>query len=144
MFCIISTHYYFLVGWGENFPVECGKACGDLEYFIVAFSTAYHIYDFLACAYLGLLDSDDIFHHGSVIIITMLLIITDQGTNYWVGVLAMSEFSIPFLHIRLILRNLELIQTKAYQMSEVCYFGCYFIGRVIIGTVLVWQIMTCD
>ena len=108
------------------------------------FSTSYHCYDLLSMQYFGLLESDSIFHHGSVILITLMLVITDQALNYWVGVLAMSEFSVPFLHVRLILRNLELSATKAYQFSETCYFACYFIGRAIIGAILVWQIMTCE
>ena len=55
-FCIISTNYYFFSGWGESFPPECGKSTAELEYFIVMFSSAYHLYDILALMYLGIID----------------------------------------------------------------------------------------
>ena len=42
------------------------------------------------------------------------------------------------------MRHLGLSRTKAYEFTENCYFGFYFIGRVIIGTVLIWNIMICD
>ena len=37
-----------------------------------------------------------------------------------------------------------LSKTKAYYFFEDCYFALYFIGRVIIGSILIWNIMVCD
>ena len=48
------------------------------------------------------------------------------------------------MHIRVILRQIGLGRTKAYYLIEDCYFALYFIGRIIIGTVMLWYIMTCD
>ena len=56
----------------------------------------------------------------------------------------MSELSIPFMHIRLIMRQMGLSKTKAYYFFEDCYFALYFIGRVMIGSVLIWNCMLCD
>ena len=54
------------------------------------------------------------------------------------------EISGPFMHIRVILRQIGLGRTKAYYLIEDCYFVLYFIGRIVIGTIMLWYIMTCD
>ena len=73
-FCIISTSYYFLIGYGNNIHIVCGQSTTDIEYFITIVSTGYFIYDLIGMLYLGILDSDGVFHHGAVIIITTMLI----------------------------------------------------------------------
>ena len=144
LFCIVSTSYYFAVGNPTNTDIVCGGSLTELEYSIIVVSTGYLIYDLFGMAYLGLLDKDGIFHHGVCVLITFQLIRLDQGCNFWVGVLFMSEVSIPFMHCRLILRQMGLSKTKAYYFFEDCYFALYFIGRVLIGSVLIWNCMICD
>ena len=141
LFCIVSTTYYFLT---TSIYIECGGSTTALEYSILVVSTGYLCYDLLCMMYLGILDLDGTFHHSMAIIVSSLLIILDSGTNYWVGVLAMSEVSIPFLHMRCILRTIGLSKTKAFYLCEDLYFGLYFIGRALVGSVLIWNIMICD
>ena len=136
LFCTFGALIYFASD--SNMSIKCGGSTTDLEYFMIIVSTGYFVYDVLCMLYLGLLDSDGSFHHGAVIIITWSLLCYDQGCNYWVGVLLMSECSIPFMHCRLIMRSLHLSRTKAYNFFEDMYFSLYFIGRVIIGSALIW------
>ena len=56
----------------------------------------------------------------------------------------MSEISGPFMHIRVMLRYIGLGRTKAYYLSEDAYFSLYFIGRVCIGSVVIWNTLMCD
>ena len=143
-FCILSSSYYFAVGNPTNIEIICGGALTDLEYSIIVVSTGYLIYDVLGMAYFNLLDRDGMFHHGAAITITVQLIRLDQGCNFWVGVLFMSEVSIPFMHFRLIMRSMGLSNTKGYYFFEDMYFALYFIGRVLIGSIIIWNIMVCD
>ena len=71
LFCTLSSVYYFI---GNNMELKCGASTTDLQYFIIIVSTGYFFYDLLCMLYLGLLDSDGCFHHGSVIVITTFLL----------------------------------------------------------------------
>ena len=142
LFCLFGALIYFATD--NNVRIKCGGEVTNFEYFMIIVSTGYFFYDVLCMIYLGLLDSDGSFHHGAVIVITCCLVCYDQGCNYWVGVLLMSECSIPFMHCRLILRSLGLSRTKAFNFFEDMYFSLYFLGRVVIASALIWQIMACE
>ena len=107
-FCIISTSYYFAVGNPTNIEIICGGTVTDLEYSITIVTTGYFIHDLLALAYFNRLDKDSIFHHGIAIAVAIQLMRLDQGCNFWVGVIFMSELALPFRDFRLITRLMGL------------------------------------
>ena len=57
----------------------------------------------------------------------------------WIG-----ELGVPFKHIKGVLRHMGLGRTKISYLLEDCYFAQYFIGRIVIGCIPIWNILICN
>ena len=122
---------------------ECGDPTISIEYFLLVLSGGYFTYDFLAMAWLKLLDKDMTIHHILVIFGALITLEQNSGTGYFVLGLFVSEVSNPAMHIRIMLRNLGKRYTRAYEVAEYTYFISFFIGRVIIGHPVLYVSLMC-
>ena len=67
--CIHGAIALFISGYNTYFVhSQCGEKNSEFESFILNFSNGYFAYDFVAMAYLGILDNSMIIHHSICII----------------------------------------------------------------------------
>lgn len=101
----------------------CGEKNTRFEAIIMNFTNGYFAYDFVAMAYLGILDKSMTIHH--------LICIGGLSAGLWTGLSAdvlvsalfLTEISNPSMHMRNMLRLLGFRYTKAYETSEWSYMG---------------------
>ena len=106
-------------------------------------SGGYFTYDFLSMAWFGLLEIDMCLHHTFCVLGIMEVLYMDSGAGFLVWGLFVAEVSNPPMHVRILLRNIGLRYTGAYEMAEYCYFMLFFFGRVMIGHPVVYATFTC-
>jgi len=58
--------------------------------------------------------------------------------------LLVAEVSNPAMHMRTMLKHIGLRYSKSYEIAEFCYFGSFFVGRVIVGHPVVLISNWCD
>jgi hypothetical protein len=108
------------------------------------FSGSYFIYDFFCMLWMGLMEFDMCVHHLMCITGIIQVIAYDNGCGFVVMGLFVAEVSNPPMHVRILLRNVGLRYTRAYEVAEYFYFGLFFIGRIIIGHPAVYMTVTCS
>ena len=112
----------FLAGYSTYFLTsECGQKNTEFEKLIVMNSAGYFMYDFIAMAYFGLLDSGMFIHHNICIIGMVLALCEGVSANYIVAGTFVSEISNPAMHFRMVLKHLGYRYTKSYELSELIY-----------------------
>lgn len=102
---------------------ECGQKNTRFEEYIMIFSSGYFFYDFMAMAYFGLLDISMSIHHFICMFGMAYCVISDIAANTLIAALFVSEISNPAMHIRMVLKYLNLRYTKAYESAELMYIG---------------------
>jgi hypothetical protein len=103
----------------------------------------YFFYDLLGMWYLGILDFDMLLHHLLCCVGMAAVIITDIGSGFAGASLFITEVSNPPMHFRVILRIIGLRYSRAYEVAEFAYFILFFIGRMLIGHSVVYNILLC-
>ena len=48
------------------------------------------------------------------------------------------------MHFRVILKHLGLRYSRAYEVAELCYFVMFFLGRMVVGHLIVYNTVMCD
>jgi len=110
-----------------------GQENTPFQVLVTVNSVSYFIYDFIACAMLGLMDISLVLHHSMCVGgFSSCLYYGKSAMESIVG-LYLSEISNPSMHLRIILRNLGLRHTKLYNRLEMSYIGLYIYGRLYIG-----------
>ena len=122
----------------------CGSLITKLEYNTMVLSSGYFMYDFLAMAYFGLLDFDMTVHHMMCIAGMLVTIYFGVGCNFVVAGLFIAEVSNPPMHMRIMLKHIGLRYSRAYEIAEFCYFGTFFLGRMVVGHPIVYSTISCD
>ena len=107
---------------------------------IVIGSMSYFLYDLLACIYYDLSDTGLLLHHSTAILGYANVLVLKLGAtlslcNYYIyiynikdGLLCAEISNLP-MHLRVILRNLNLRYTLLYETCEYMYFGSYLVFR---------------
>lgn len=102
---------------------QCGEPNTPFEEQLMLFTCSYFLYDLLAMAWLGLLDSGMLLHHFICVSAFSTCIFTGLSANDVVGTLFVTEVSNPAMHLRTILRHMGMRYTKLYEASEFTYMG---------------------
>jgi len=58
--------------------------------------------------------------------------------------LFVAEVSNPSMHARIMLKHIGKRYTRSYEFAEFCYFGTFFVGRMIVGHPTVYVTLMCD
>ena len=106
-------------------------------------AVGYFIYDFLAMAYYGLLDSTMIIHHGICISGMSAPLTVGLSANHVVRGMLVAEVSNPFMHVRCILKHYGLRYTLSYETMEIAFMIIYINSRIILGCHLVSLTVLC-
>ena len=83
-------------------------------------------------------------HHVMCIAGMYLCLISDYSLNYVIRATFVLEFSNPVMHARMIIKNFGLRYTKLYEVLEISYILMYIYGRIIMGTRVVIDTLTCS
>ena len=125
-----GTMTLFLSGYNTYFVhSQCGELNTYFENQILIFSSAYFLYDLLAMAYLGLLDSAMFIHHNICIWGMVIGFMFGYSADILISGLFLSEISNPAMHVRVVLKHLELRYSKSYELAELVYirkFALFF------------------
>jgi hypothetical protein len=125
-------------------PGTCGSLNTEYEKKMIQNTVGYFIYDFSAMAYYGLLDQAMTYHHWLCIIGMTVPLTYGQSANFIVQGMFISEVSNAYMHFRIILKQHGLRYTKSYEAMEILFMVLYFIGRLVIGTGVVWNTISCQ
>lgn len=71
-------------------------------------------------------------------------VIADSSANNLIAALFVSEISNPAMHVRMVLKHLNLRYSKAYECSELTYILLYIYGRMILGLPILYKTISCD
>lgn len=119
---IHGTLLLFLSGYNTYFAhSQCGEHNTQLEEYLLIISNGYFAYDLAAMAYLRILDRSMLIHHNICIIGMSFGLATGHGADILIGALFLTEISNPAMHVRVILRHLNLRYTRAYETTELTY-----------------------
>ena len=102
------------------------------------------MYDVAGMFCFGLLETDMAVHHCLCIGGIIVVLLSGHDACHVVAGLFVAEVSNPPMHVRVMLRNLGLRYTMAYEVAEYCYFVMFFFGRVVMGHPVVYDTITCD
>ncbi len=122
----------------------CGERNTRLETLIMNFTTGYFAYDFVAMAYLGILDKSMTLHHSICISGLAAGLWSGYSGDVLIGSFFVAEISNPSMHVRNILRLLGFRYTKAYETAEWSYMILYIFGRFFLGIPILYRTWTCD
>jgi len=107
-----------------------------IQHIILLTTGAYFLYDFIACAYYGLVDMALVLHHSLCVFGVIVCEYMNNSTTALIG-LALAEMSNFPMHFRSILRTLKMRYTKIYELSETLYMVTYILARGIAMTYVV-------
>ena len=94
--------------------------------------------------WLKILDIDTILHHTICISAFIYTLLGDAGSFYNVIALVGGEFSNPFMHIRAMLRSLNMRYTKLYDTAQTFFFVTYLFARIVLGHLIVYVTWICE
>jgi hypothetical protein len=115
---------------------QYAEPASNIQHIIMLTSCAYFMYDFIACAYYGLIDTGLILHHGMCLLGIGSCELTNNATTALIGLFLAEVSNFP-MHFRCILRTFKMRYTKLYEFSEIMYIVTYIIARGICITYLV-------
>jgi hypothetical protein len=107
-------------------------------------SMGYFTYDFLAMVYYGLLAWPMTIHHAMSIAILGLNISSRNSAFLILGGMFIGEISNPSMHLSAMLKHLGLRYSKVYELCEISFAFLYILGRVFMGSVQLYRIITCE
>jgi hypothetical protein len=122
---LFSTIFIYHFGINFDLPIDI------LSTKLVSLSLGYFLYDLIACLWLGLWDSKLIIHHILAISGFFFPFIAGKGIFAGIIGLFMAESSNFPMHFRVILKQLGLRHTKAYELFDDMYFAIYIFARGI-------------
>jgi len=108
----------------------------NIQHVIMLTSLAYFTYDFMACAYYGLIDTGLILHHVMCLVGIGSCELLNNATTALIGLFLAEVSNFP-MHFRCVLRSFKMRYTKLYEFSEILYIITYIIARGICITYLV-------
>lgn len=124
---------------------KCGSKNSEFQNHLLIFSCSYFIYDILASIYFGILDQGMLIHHLFVIFSEYCGIVFNNSASEMIRALVSAEVSNPIMHIRKILSNSRLADTKIHLYLEYIYFGLYIFSRMIFGVMItIWTVFCMD
>ena len=95
----------------------------------IIFSASYFVYDnLMSLLFIRPHDIDTYIHH-SLVLLPLLIGYPNHGGGAIIWGLWTGELSNFYMHLRKILENEGLRHTKAYEISELIYFGVYIVAR---------------
>jgi len=115
---------------------QYAEPASNIQHIIMLTSSAYFLYDFLACAYYGLADTGLVLHHAMCLIGIGSCELMNNATTALMGLFLAEVSNFP-MHFRCILRTFRMRYTKLYEFSELIYIGTYIVARGICITYLV-------
>jgi hypothetical protein len=92
---------------------------------------------------IGLLDWAMTIHHAACVFGMAMNIASGTSANLMLGGLFIAEVSNPAMHVSRILRLLGMRYTLTHEISELAFMVLYTVGRIILGTFQVYNIVTC-
>eukprot|EP01017_Pseudomicrothorax_dubius_P017057 TRINITY_DN1936_c0_g1_i4.p1 TRINITY_DN1936_c0_g1~~TRINITY_DN1936_c0_g1_i4.p1 ORF type:complete len:264 (+),score=51.90 TRINITY_DN1936_c0_g1_i4:75-866(+) len=98
---------------------------------IIIMSFGYFFYDMIACAYYKLTDTGLIIHHTSAMLGYLTSLVNGVGCTDSLMGLYLAEYSNLPMHLRKILRTLNLRYTLSYEVLELAYLAIYSVSRGI-------------
>jgi hypothetical protein len=133
---IVSFFHGFLamLAGGYHFiqeGAECGAQNTLLQRNVLCFSISYFIYDTIAMAVEGILDTSMIIHHPLCLFGLFIPLYENVSGNFCMLAIFLSEISNPAMHLRHMLRLSGRRYTKAYEIVEVSFISMYIYARII-------------
>ena len=107
-------------------------------------SLGYFAYDTISMALLGILDMDTIIHHGMCLVAFSYSLLTNAGSFYNCLIVVLGEFSNSPMHIRVMLRNINMRYTKLYYTATYLFFATYLFARVVGAHPVIYLACTCE
>ena len=115
----------FIYHYGINFDMPIDLLSTKL----VSLSLGYFVYDLIACLWFGIWDSKLIIHH--VLAISGFIFPFFAGKGIFSGIIGLffAESSNFPMHFRVILKQMGLRHTKAYELFDIMYLIIYIFAR---------------
>jgi hypothetical protein len=115
-----------------HFGIDFDRPIDILSTKLVGLSLGYFVYDLLACLFFGLYDSKLIIHHLLSICGFSFPFVAGKGIFAGIMGLFMAESSNFPMHFRVILKQMGLRHTKAYEIFDDMYITIYIFARGIL------------
>ncbi len=149
-----GTTLIFASGYNTYFAKSsCGEYNTNFETNLIQFSNGYFLYDLIAMAYLGLLDTSMFIHHLICLGGYTGGLMTGRSADVLVAAMFFTEISNPYMHFRIIMKHLGKRYTRAYETSEITYMSndwnvmylivLYMFGRVCLGLPVLYSTLVC-
>ena len=90
-------------------------------------------------AVLGLLDKSMLIHHNICVIGMLQGCYTKHSADVLIAALFVSEISNPAMHIRVVLKHLQLRYSKSYEMAELTYICKIYLYIIFTSILYVWS-----
>jgi hypothetical protein len=136
---IISIIHASLIFWMAlydfvyNQSSKCGDTNNEFQNKLSLISSAYFLYDMIACIILDCSDKEMVIHHISCIAGYYFSMAYNNSCNEIVRALIVTEVTCPIMHLRMILKNYNLKHSKLYLLLDYIYMYCYLIARMGFG-----------
>lgn len=131
LFALVVSGYHI---YRDNPQYE--EPATKIQHIILLTSSAYFIYDFVACAFYGLADMGLVLHHTLCLLGIGACELSNNATTALLGLFLAEVSNFP-MHFRVVLRTLKMRYTKLYELAECAYIVLYIIARGIFITLLV-------
>ena len=124
-------------------PPECGMINNKLQRHCLILSISYFCYD-SCCMYLeGTIDQFIYIHHFFSFFGLWVPYIENQNGIYSMIGIFVTEISNPTMNAKNLLKIMGKRHTRAFEVSEISFLICYFIGRAILSWSYVYRSVTC-
>jgi len=123
---------------------KCGDTNSEMENVIFTISSAYFLYDFLACLLLGISDFEMVFHHIFCIMGYWSSLAYNNSSKELIKAIIVTEITCPMMHLRIILKNFGLRHTKLYDLCDNLFYVQYMFARLVYGTMVTWFTVSCS
>lgn len=146
---IVSILHASLIFWLCLYDVvffqsdKCGSDNYFFQNFILLISFSYFAYDIIACIWLDCSDNEMIYHHVSVMLAYYCSLAFNNSASEMMRALIVAEVTNPIMHLRVIIKNVGLKDTKIYIILDYVYMVMYVIARMIYGTQVIIFTVFC-
>lgn len=145
---IVHASIVFVLSLIDFFYYQSDK-CGSENYAfqtnILLFSCGYFIYDILISIYFNILDFGMLVHHLFVITSEYFGLVFNNSASEMIRAMISAEVSNPIMHIRKIISNFGMKDTKLFLFLEYVYFVLYIVFRTTLGLqITLWTVFCMD
>jgi hypothetical protein len=146
---VISIIHASLMFWVSVYDVlyfqsdKCGDNNSYFQNFFMSASLAYFLYDLINCIRLDVSCNEMVIHHLFCMIGYYSGILYNNSANEMLRALVVAEISNPVMHIRMILKNFGLKNSKLYLVLELIYMVIYIFARMVYGTMVCYFTVFC-